>query len=115
LAFAGALVGSSLVQGEPYTAHLVSIDGYIRGSLLNNDTAMMIVETYLGGATSTAVAFGALMWGPADLSASWVPLIWLWSMKKELQHQIVLIFSSLLQELVFLLVLILELLLQVVG
>jgi len=71
MAFAGALVGSTLAQGEPYTDHLVSVDGYIRGSLLSNDTALFIVETYLGGATPTAVAAGMLMWGPADVTTTW--------------------------------------------
>ncbi len=72
MAFIGGLAGTSLGQGEPYTSHLTSIDGFVRGSLLSNDTALVIVETFNGG-TSTLVASGMMMFGPADLSTTWIP------------------------------------------
>ena len=69
-AFIGRFTGSALVSGEAYTSNLISIDGYIRGSLLSNDTAIIVVQTYNGG-QGAEVGMGALLFGPNQVSTTW--------------------------------------------
>lgn len=71
-AFIGAFTGSALAQGEPFTQNLTSIDGYVRGNLLGQDTAVFVCQIW-NGAQQAEVALGLMLWGGDELSANWTP------------------------------------------
>ncbi len=67
-AFIGALSGTSIVQGEPYTNRLVSMSFYAKGELESNDTALVIMQLFKEG---DYVGGAGLNLGAADLSTSY--------------------------------------------